>query len=226
MGNLRKIAILDFQEFNESVLKDILRIVGAVYQGRRVLVKRISSIRSTNISLDSDYLLLICLPKITDEICSELRICSGLNRCLVIYDHHAKSDFQQLFQTSIQGLVNSHAISELPKAILELLNSRKFICQLTLREIVGETIMIDKGSNLSRRELEVLMLISKGLKYQEISVHLSISYDTTKTHIQNSYRKLGVKNKVEAVHKARTRMALFQNVFYGDRKRIISNKPK
>ena len=52
---------------------------------------------------------------------------------------------------------------------------------------------------LTRRELEVLALISEGLSNEEISRLMAISLDTVKYHLKNIYGKLGVKRRTQAV---------------------------
>jgi DNA-binding CsgD family transcriptional regulator len=54
---------------------------------------------------------------------------------------------------------------------------------------------------LSVREIEVLELISKGLSNKEIAEKLFISLSTVKTHINNIYKILEVKNRREAIEK-------------------------
>jgi len=54
---------------------------------------------------------------------------------------------------------------------------------------------------LSKREQEVLELLSKGFLYKEIADKLSISISTVKRHLNSIYTKLQVQNKVEAVNK-------------------------
>jgi DNA-binding CsgD family transcriptional regulator len=54
---------------------------------------------------------------------------------------------------------------------------------------------------LTVREKEILELIFKGHTRNEIACQLYISPETVKKHIQNSYRKLDAKNKIEALHK-------------------------
>ena len=56
---------------------------------------------------------------------------------------------------------------------------------------------------LSEREFEVLTLIAEGLSNQEIAQALFVSLYTIKSHARNIYGKLGVKNRTEAVAKAR-----------------------
>lgn len=53
---------------------------------------------------------------------------------------------------------------------------------------------------LSAREYEVLQLVSRGLSYKKIALHIYISPLTVRTHVKNIYRKLGVNNKMEAVN--------------------------
>ncbi|KUO75211.1 MAG: hypothetical protein APF81_16310 [Desulfosporosinus sp. BRH_c37] len=55
---------------------------------------------------------------------------------------------------------------------------------------------------LSHREIEVLSSLTKGLSNKEIAIHLHISNDTVKAHINNIYRKLDVKKRTQAMLKA------------------------
>jgi LuxR family maltose regulon positive regulatory protein len=57
---------------------------------------------------------------------------------------------------------------------------------------------------LSHREIEILSHIAEGCTNQEIAQELVISLYTVKTHAGNIYSKLGVKNRTEAVAKARS----------------------
>jgi len=56
---------------------------------------------------------------------------------------------------------------------------------------------------LSKRELEVLQLIAKGLTNQEIGSRLFLSLNTVKAHTRNIYGKLGVHSRTQAVARAR-----------------------
>lgn len=55
---------------------------------------------------------------------------------------------------------------------------------------------------LTKREVELLELLSKGYRYKEIAEKLFISSDTVRTHIRNIYVKLQVNSKIEAINKA------------------------
>jgi DNA-binding NarL/FixJ family response regulator len=58
---------------------------------------------------------------------------------------------------------------------------------------------------LSKRELEILEMLSKGHTYQSISSTLFLSEYTVQTHIKNIYSKLQVNNKISAIRIAMQR---------------------
>jgi len=60
-----------------------------------------------------------------------------------------------------------------------------------------------KKYELTGRETEVLEQLSQGLNYSEIAENLFISPATVRKHIENIYRKLQVRNKLEAVNLAK-----------------------
>jgi RNA polymerase sigma factor (sigma-70 family) len=55
---------------------------------------------------------------------------------------------------------------------------------------------------LSKRENEVLQLLSRGMLYKEIAAQLGVSISTVKQHIHNIYEKMHVQNRTEAINKA------------------------
>ncbi len=55
---------------------------------------------------------------------------------------------------------------------------------------------------LSKREMEVLDLIVKGLSNQEIAAGLHVSESTVKSHVSNLFVKLDVKRRTQAAKKA------------------------
>lgn len=55
---------------------------------------------------------------------------------------------------------------------------------------------------LTEREINILQYLTLGMKNEEISEKLHISVHTTKAHLEAIYKKLGVKNRVQAAIKA------------------------
>lgn len=56
----------------------------------------------------------------------------------------------------------------------------------------------------TRREIEILTLMDRGLSNQQLADHENVSITTVKWHLQNMYRKLGVTNRAAALARART----------------------
>lgn len=56
---------------------------------------------------------------------------------------------------------------------------------------------------ISKRELEVLELMAKGMSNQEIAERLFVSLNTIKTHSGKIFEKLDVKRRTQAVEKAK-----------------------
>lgn len=55
---------------------------------------------------------------------------------------------------------------------------------------------------LTAREIEILQLVAKGLRYTTIASRLYLSSGTVRNYASTAYTKLGVRNKEEAVQKA------------------------
>lgn len=65
-----------------------------------------------------------------------------------------------------------------------------------------EPRMSDAASEvLTKREKEILELLSKGYRYKEIADQIHLSQETVRTHIRNIYVKLQVDNRVDAINK-------------------------
>ncbi len=57
-------------------------------------------------------------------------------------------------------------------------------------------------ASISRRELEILEFVSLGLTVKQVATRLGLSPRTVETHIAKLYRKLGVRNRVQAISRA------------------------
>jgi DNA-binding NarL/FixJ family response regulator len=56
----------------------------------------------------------------------------------------------------------------------------------------------DDGPGLTRRELEILLLVAEGHSNAQLARMLWVTEQTVKFHLSNVYRKLGVANRTEA----------------------------
>ena len=69
------------------------------------------------------------------------------------------------------------------------------------REVLEESVD-GTGGILSVREMEVLLLVSRGLSKHQVAKSLRMAEGTVKRHLANVYPKMGVVSRGEAVRKA------------------------
>jgi DNA-binding NarL/FixJ family response regulator len=74
--------------------------------------------------------------------------------------------------------------------------------EVSKRLIAGLALEPSTNDGLTTRETEVLRLIARGLSNPEIAAQLFISEATVKTHINNTFAKIGARHRAEAVRYA------------------------
>ena len=76
------------------------------------------------------------------------------------------------------------------------------ICKSLLNNISSSELNFNNNTNdisITKREIEVLKQLARGLNNNQISNELNISLHTTKAHIRNIFSKLSVSDRTEAV---------------------------
>lgn len=98
--------------------------------------------------------------------------------------------------------------------ILGVIISRKYFYkenELVKEVIINGNTNLDKKKindiGLSKREYEVLVLISEGMSNKEIAEKIFLSESTVKTHVSNIFVKLDAKRRTDAI-----RIAKEQNI--------------
>jgi LuxR family maltose regulon positive regulatory protein len=66
-----------------------------------------------------------------------------------------------------------------------------------------ERPIVGAGQTLTERERDLLLLIASGYSNAALADRLSVSANTVKWHLRNVYQKLGIRNRMQAVHAAR-----------------------
>lgn len=114
---------------------------------------------------------------------------------------------RSLFKNKVQGYIHKSApTQEILKAIKTVYNGEKYYSSLSHHyngfHNSGESLASDdfqKRLQLSKRELEVLVLICQGQTSTRIGKSLFISKHTVETHRKNIFRKLDVNSSTELV---------------------------
>lgn len=122
-----------------------------------------------------------------------------------IYENDEKV-FEALKAGASGYLLKNTGLVQIIEALKELHNGGSPMSANIARKLVSvfrdkekETATIEV---LSKRENDILQLLSKGLLYKEISEQLAISTSTVRQHIHHIYEKLHVQNRTEALNKA------------------------
>jgi len=71
------------------------------------------------------------------------------------------------------------------------------------KDIAGAMKRTRNSFGLSQRELQILTQLHKGAPLKEFAESLFITESTLKTHLSSIYRKMDVKNRVQAIEKAK-----------------------
>jgi LuxR family maltose regulon positive regulatory protein len=99
-------------------------------------------------------------------------------------------------------------LKDLALTLSEQIKFFQTLCDMT-GAVVGQTVVpsgaqICDAEPLTRREIEMLIILEAGPSNQQISDQLRVSVQTVKWHLYNLYAKLGVKNRAAALAKARS----------------------
>ena len=122
-----------------------------------------------------------------------------------VYENDEKV-FEALKAGASGYLLKNTGLLQLIAALKELYNGGSPMSANIARKLVNlfQNEHVDEvpASGLSKRENEILLLLSKGLLYKEIADQLGISVGTVRQHIHKIYEKLHVQNRTEALNKA------------------------
>ena len=118
-------------------------------------------------------------------------------------------DDEKVFEALKAGasgyMLKKHGSQKVIEALKELYNGGSPMSADIARKVVSmfhaHNNQTDLSYHLTKREIDILHLLAKGLLYKEIAPQLAISTNTVKQHIHNIYEKLHVQNRTEALNK-------------------------
>ena len=97
------------------------------------------------------------------------------------------------------GEVRSYPVFDKQNKLVAVTTIIVEITQKKMQESRNEPLPVNIKFGLSKREKQILDLISKGCTNPEISEMLSISINTVKTHVVSIFNKIGVSGRTQAV---------------------------
>lgn len=118
----------------------------------------------------------------------------------------------KIIAAGARGLIrNEREFSQLPAALLRVSKGEVWCSREVMREVLTRSRIImrsdvSKGSSkgsISAREQEILQLLAQGETNREIAEKMCVSIRTVGNHVYNIYKKLGLKNRLEAYHYAK-----------------------
>jgi DNA-binding NarL/FixJ family response regulator len=136
-------------------------------------------------------------------------------RILVLSMHNAVDYINESLASGANGyLLKDCTKQELYEAITKTLNNETYVCKSSCQVLMNNSLkngatdinndQLDKKDiqALTRREIQVLKLISQGYINKEIAGQLSLSVRTVDKHRFNILHKFHVNNTAELLHKA------------------------
>lgn len=127
------------------------------------------------------------------------------SRVLVLSASDEREDVLEAVKAGATGyLVKSASKSELAQAVTATAAGRAVFTPSLAGLVLGEYRRIAQSKDdgptrprLTDRETEVLRYVAKGLSAKQIAEKLSLSHRTVENHVQATFRKLQVANRVE-----------------------------
>jgi len=175
---------------------NFIKVVDIIYDGAKV-IKRVGELPVDIVLLD------INMPNVDGlEILTQLIKKFPLIKVVIISYHSEPWVIQKAIKGGASGyLTKSADCEELVDAIFKVANGDTYFCQTCYKNLINGLAQYNtnqhfngSGSNLTKREKEILQLIYEELTTREISEKLNISPRTVETHRKNISHKLGTKS--------------------------------
>ncbi len=155
-------------------------------------------------------LLDIGLPKASGiELMNELSKCSKKSKmqfCMFTVFEDSERIFQSIKAGAKGYILKNSEPEEIIKSLVELHHGGSPISPPIARKVLDAFLRLNAEQSdyklpLTKREKELLELLSIGLMYKEISIVLGITLGTVKQHVHHIYDKLQVNNRTEAINR-------------------------
>jgi len=142
---------------------------------------------------EPDILLIDLTSDVTFSILSELKKAS-VNAKIVLWVHSISTELAlQAMALGVRGILRKTLPSDLLIKCLQRVNEGEFWFEKALTD----SFLSAKRIALTKREGQLVSLLSQGLKNKEIASMLLISEGTVKVYLSRLFQKVGVKDRFE-----------------------------
>ena len=121
---------------------------------------------------------------------------------LVISNTQNKHSIQRLLDSGVKGILTKNCSEEeITNGLIAVSKGSRFFCNTVLEMMIdGESDEEDcEPTNLTKREFEVIELITKGKTTAQIADELHLSVHTINSHRKNILRKLNLNSPAELI---------------------------
>lgn len=121
---------------------------------------------------------------------------------VVISATENQSLFHQCINLEVNGILSKHANPQAIKACIETIKNNTFYIQPSIKNLI-ETTDRDLKLKISKRQKEILLLLSEGYSNKEISSILDIAIGTVKRHVSSVMEIFHTDNRTHCAAEAR-----------------------
>ena len=149
-------------------------------------------------------LLDSCLSEDIAVLIRSLKSINDSARLIVLTHSTDEGEIQACFQAGVDGyLTKDETQTHLMNAIRTVYGGEQVLCpvaRLSISHLIaGKDEIQSELYPVSKRELEVITMVGKGMTNREIAIELNITEHTVASHCINIFRKLEVRSRTEAV---------------------------
>lgn len=135
------------------------------------------------------------------DLCKQLSVSYPEMKIVAISGQDESMVISQMLQNGAKGYVLKNAENEeIVEAIRKVDNGTRFLCKRTQEILSKADAPLNEIPKITRREKEVLMLISEGKTTIEIADQLFISPHTVESHRKNLMEKFQTKSTASVVN--------------------------
>lgn len=137
------------------------------------------------------------------EVLEKLKSKKKKMKILMLTVHNETEYLMKAMEIGVNGyILKDSSSSELIAAINAILNGEEYIQPSLIpalnSSLINKDIDKEKINSLTKREIEVLILVTNGSFNRDIAEALNISERTVKNHMSNIFKKIGVVDRTQA----------------------------